>query len=181
MTTPIEYIVDDIVLRSPETLGILIEVQRSVGKGYGVFATKNIPVGSLILSEAPLVVLIDHGSRVDPLDTAVNALSPARRKAYRRLCSYRHRPSETLNRSILYSNGFAVGETTTGVFELASRINHSCTPNCAFAWNEELGTMVFKNCCELSQGQELTINYGHHKGHLKKFYGFECDCGSCTE
>ncbi|KAL3422133.1 set domain-containing protein 5 [Phlyctema vagabunda] len=168
-------------LRVPETLGVLIEVHRSEGKGYGVFALKDIPAGSQVLCEAPLVRLIDDGARVDPLDLAVNGLSAPRKKVYQALHSYRRHKSESLNRSIMYSNGFAIGTVATGIFETASRINHSCVPNTEFAWHESLGRMVYTNRFALFEGEEITIDYGHKKGYLKKYYGFECDCGGCTE
>lgn len=181
MITAPKHIVNDVVYRSPETVGTLIKVHRSEGKGYGIFALKDIPVGSIILSEAPLVNLVDDGARVDPLDGLVDGLPPALKKAYQSLHSYRQRGSESLNRTILYSNGFAVGKVATGVFEIASRFNHSCVPNSEFDWHEELGRMVYKNRYPLMEGEEVTIDYGHKKGHLKKFYGFECNCGGCTE
>jgi hypothetical protein len=31
------------------------------------------------------------------------------------------------------------------------------------------------------EGEEVTINYGHKKEGLKRFYGFECMCGGCVE
>lgn len=177
------YIVDGIVYRSPETVGTLIEVRESEGKGFGVFALKDIPVGTLILSERPLVKLNDDGSRIDPLDTLVNALDPALKRAYRALHGFRplHRNTETLNRRIMYSNGFAIEKTTTAVFKVASRFNHSCVPNAEFAWDCDKGRMEYFTAFKLLEGEEITIDYGHKKGFLKKYYGFECDCGACTE
>lgn len=31
------------------------------------------------------------------------------------------------------------------------------------------------------KGEEVCIDYGHTKGRLLKYYGFECACGGCTE
>lgn len=31
------------------------------------------------------------------------------------------------------------------------------------------------------EGEEVTVDYGHKKGQLKRIYGFECQCGGCTE
>lgn len=31
------------------------------------------------------------------------------------------------------------------------------------------------------EGEEVCIDYGHTKGRLLKYYGFECACGGCTE
>jgi len=168
-------------LRCPETLGTLIEVNQSEGKGFGVFALQDIPPSTVILSETPLVTLVDTGTRADPLEIAVEALSPERKEAYRALHSFRRIPSETLYRSIMYSNGFAISETATGIFEIASRINHSCVPNSEFTFDKEQGRMVFTNIFKLLWGEEVTIDYGHNKRHLAKYYGFECNCGVCTD
>jgi hypothetical protein len=69
----------------------------------------------------------------------------------------------------------------TGVFETASRINHSCVPNSSYTWKERTGRMVFYNRFKLLEGEEVTVDYGHKKGQLKRIYGFECQCGGCTE
>jgi len=31
------------------------------------------------------------------------------------------------------------------------------------------------------EGEEVTVDYGHRKGYLKRIYGFDCECGGCTE
>lgn len=41
--------------------------------------------------------------------------------------------------------------------------------------------MVFYNRFKLLEGEEVTVDYGHKKGQLKRIYGFECQCGGCTE
>jgi len=167
----------------PETLGTLIEVRESEGKGLGVFALCDTPSGTVLLSEYPLVKLVDTGTRADPLEATIAALSSPQRKSFLSLCSYSRNPNESLHRSIVYSNGYAIGtnDTATGVFETASRINHSCVPNSAYTWKERSGRMVFYNRFKLLEGEEVTVDYGHKKGQLKRIYGFECQCGGCTE
>ncbi|PSS08528.1 hypothetical protein M430DRAFT_31252 [Amorphotheca resinae ATCC 22711] len=171
-------------LRYPETLGTLIEIRESEGKGKGVFALTDIEPGTILLSEAPLVTLIDTGTRADPLDAAVNALSPEARASYLSLHSYSSRPHESRNRSILYSNGYSImNDLATGVFETASRINHSCVPNSLYKWfpQGDSGRMVFWNRFKLLEGEEVCVDYGHKRSYLKRFYGFDCDCGGCTD
>ena len=41
--------------------------------------------------------------------------------------------------------------------------------------------MVFYNRLKLLEGEEITVDYGHKKGQLKRTYGLECQCGGCTE
>lgn len=126
-TAPTPFLIPatDGLLRDPETVGTLIEISSAEGKGFGVFALVDIPPDTVILAETPLVTLVDTGTRADPLELAVNSLSPERKVAFRALHSFKRTGHETEYRSIMYSNGFAIGETATGIFEIASRINHS--------------------------------------------------------
>jgi hypothetical protein len=41
--------------------------------------------------------------------------------------------------------------------------------------------MVFYNRFKLLAGEEVTVDYGHKRKYLKRIYGFECDCGGCTD
>ena len=70
-------------------------------------------------------------------------------------------------------------DTATGVFETASRINHSFVPNSAYMWKDIVGRMVFWNRFKLFKGKEVTVDYEHKPNHLKRICGFECQCGGC--
>ncbi|KAJ4387335.1 hypothetical protein N0V93_007924 [Gnomoniopsis smithogilvyi] len=178
-----DYIVDGTIYRSPDTLDTLITIASTPTKGLAVFALRDLPPHTLLLSERPLVALNDDGARIDPLDGLVNALSPPLKRAYRSLHAGTTKtgPRESLNRRVLYSNGFAIQRTTTAVFEVASRINHSCVPNARFRWDEEAGRMDYYTLRKVLEGEEVCIDYGHTKGRLLKYYGFECACGGCTD
>jgi hypothetical protein len=169
-------------LRYPDTLGTIIEIRNTEIKGLGVFALCDIQPGTILLSEAPLVTLIDTGSRADPLDIAVNLLSPSRKASFFSLHHFSRNKNESVSRSIVYSNGYSIqNDLATGVFETASRINHSCVPNSHYLWKESIGRMVFWNRFKLLEGEEVTVDYGHKKKYLEKIYGFECQCGGCTD
>lgn len=169
-------------LRYPDTLGTVIEIRDTEAKGLGVFALRDIEPGTILLSEAPLVTLIDTGSRADPLDIAVNALSPPKKASFLSLHHFSRNKNESVSRSIVYSNGYSIKvDLATGVFETASRINHSCVPNSHYLWKESIGRMVFWNRFKLLEGEEVTVDYGHKKKYLEKIYGFECQCGGCTD
>ncbi|PQE03308.1 SET domain-containing 5 protein [Rutstroemia sp. NJR-2017a BBW] len=177
--TPTSKPDDEAPLRYPETLGKVIEIRSTPTSGLGIFALHSVPPNTLLLSETPLLILLDSGTRIDPLPGMVKSLSPARKKAYLSLYSYRYKPHESIYRSILYSNGFGVGKTATGVFETASRFNHSCVPNARFGWDEERGRMVYVSKRKIERGEEITVNYGMSKTGLKRYYGFECGCERC--
>ncbi|KAK0117941.1 hypothetical protein ONS95_012253 [Cadophora gregata] len=169
-------------VRDPDTLGTLVEIRDSEEKGLGVFALCDIPPRTILLCESPLITLQDDGARVDPLDTTVNALSPEKKKIFFSLYSYSRNKNESLSRSIVYSNGYAIkNDLATGLFETASRINHSCVPNSKYTWKESIGKIVFWNRFKLLAGEEVTVDYGHKKTYLKRIYGFDCACGGCTD
>ncbi|PVH81557.1 SET domain-containing protein [Cadophora sp. DSE1049] len=169
-------------VRDPDTLGSLIEIRDSEDKGLGVFALCDIPPRTILLCESPLVTLQDDGARVDPLDTTVNALSPEKKKVFFSLYSYSRNKNESLSRSIVYSNGYSImNDLATGLFETASRINHSCVPNSHYTWKESIGKILFWNRFKLLAGEEVTVDYGHKKKYLKRIYGFDCVCGGCTD
>ena len=168
--------------RDPDTLGSLIEVRESEDKGLGVFALCDILPRTILLCESPLVTLQDDGARVDPLDTTVNALSSEKKKVFFSLYSYSRNKNESLSRSIVYSNGYSImNDLATGLFETASRINHSCVPNSQYTWKENIGKIMFWNRFKLLAGEEVTVDYGHKKKYLKRIYGFDCTCGGCTD
>lgn len=137
-----------------------------------------VPAGTILLSESPLVTLVDTGARADPLDATVAALPSPQRTSFLSLSHYSRNSNESVHRSIVYSNGYSImDDMATGVFEAASRINHSCVPNSGYVWKEKIGKMIFWNQFKLLEGEEVSVDYGHKKGQLKRIYGFECQCG----
>ena len=74
-----------------------------------------------------------------------------------------------------------------GVFPLASKLNHSCRPNCGNQLRK--GSMRVVTIEAINPGEELTINYlGEAEAHLptdqrrallQKRYGFWCRCKRC--
>lgn len=185
-TSPIEETPTTADVTASTSQHPVYEVRKSEGKGFGVFATRDILPGEVILSEAPLLTMTESGARADPLKAAMAALSPAKRKAYLALAAHQSHPSESSARSIMYTNGFGINPHTTAIFEIASRINHSCVENTVYEWvpdEEEAhgGKMVYTAYRKLLDGEEVTIDYGHSVKALKRIYGFECDCGGCTD
>lgn len=180
-----DYTVAGTVYRHPDTLNTLITIAPTPTKGLAIFALRDLPPNTLILSERPLVALRDNGARADPLDALVRALPPPLHRAYRALHAFTptapKAPRQSLHRRVLYSNGFAVGRTTTAVFEVASRFNHACVPNARFSWDEGVGRMEYFTVRGVRAGEEVCVDYGHARGRLVEFYGFECACGRCEE
>ena len=139
----------------PPTAGKLYELRRTAYKGFGLFATRFIPIGTRILVESPLLTIPD-----DALHLAwapYCRLSNAQKAAFDKLHDWAPRYLELdrasrvhlldpFNRgvggegveaavaehirvmSIFACNNFSV-PCGLAVFETASRLNHSCVPN----------------------------------------------------
>jgi len=81
------------------------------------------------------------------------------------------------------------GTNTVGLYQYASRINHSCTPNAYHEWDEEISKkLIFANF-DIKAGDELFIPYVKDEGCyirqirqaelIEKFF-FECRCIACS-
>lgn len=134
---------------------------------------------------------------VGPLDVAasVKNLTPQKQAAFFDLHGH---VSETLEQSIKWKNYppllllilgiWEANNFATGVFEIASRFNHSCTPNVDKNWNEDLKKTQFMVIRDVKQGEELSVSYlpddwefdrVERLAKLKLGWGFDCDCLLC--
>ncbi|KUJ08901.1 SET domain-containing protein [Mollisia scopiformis] len=170
-------------IRYPETLGTLVKIGESEGKGLGVFAAKDLLPGTILLCELPLLEM----SKIDEdevVEATVNLLSPEKKKIFMSFSAYTENKTDerALMGRIMDCNCFSIGgDTAIGIFETSSRINHSCVPNSSYGWRDSIGRLVVYNLFKLLEGEELTIDYGHKTRSLRANYGFECDCGGCTD
>lgn len=135
---------------------VLIEVRATTSKGLGVFAKVDIPHGTRVISEAPLLdVSDDKISNAKDIVLAFEQLSAPQQELYLQLHAYacdafkraaeremEHTWQEIpkLHRTVLSvyaANAFG------SVFWLGSRINHSCLPNLNFSFNPALQQETF--------------------------------------
>ena len=99
---------------------------------------------------------------------------------------------EAVVMATFYNNGFGLRrshtETSyiTGIFLQASRLNHSCMPNCTYSWNKNLKHHRVHAVRDIAVGEELTISYvwilldcAIRVKELMHGYGFVCDCPAC--
>lgn len=121
------------------------ELRALPNKGIGVIATSAIPAGTLLLVSAPLVILrsntgTKHTNRAsaDAITAAVAALDPMLAAAYNALASAPTAASHELG--VWKSNNFCLDDegTLNAVFDLPSRLNHSCVggENARWEWDE---------------------------------------------
>ncbi|OAG12344.1 TPR domain protein [Paraphaeosphaeria sporulosa] len=177
----------------------LITVKDTPSSGLGVFATSPIPRATRILS-TPLLLSLNGGENPAEILAAVNKLSAADRAAYLALHPFappvrkdlvkRHigKRWEALEQwerdaiGVYDANSFEVG-----VYDLPSRINHSCIPNVHYEYNPAIERGTFHAVRDIAEGEELFISYINGGSRLKSWrqpkldmWGFVCQCAACT-
>ncbi|KAI5362955.1 putative SET domain, tetratricopeptide-like helical domain superfamily [Septoria linicola] len=161
----------------------IFELRPSAGKGLGLFACRDLPRGTRIICEAPLLEVPQKG-----LDVAYHAYLqlPADKKLafdalhcyvapqvdyehVARMCAMHcqineHDLPEYVQEHVrvmgtFACNDFILANGNIGAFEISSRLNHSCVPNVHHTNNPALGKETVQTVRDVRAGEELLINY----------------------
>lgn len=139
------------------------ELKPSPGKGWGAFATRPIPLGALILREAPLFVIPKHHAEITETDilAAVQQLPLHQKQHFLRL-RYNGGHRFTRLTHACAENSFALpnpsGPEHHGVYVLLSRLNHSCVPNSNIPDTDiEGGIIACFATRDIEVGEEITF------------------------
>jgi hypothetical protein len=172
----------------------------SPGKGMGVFATRAIEAGTIILKETPVIRIQPPEFRngvAYPLAgiellirTAFEDLGEDEKADVMSLTA--HDPAEqNLNDviAIFRNNAYIMGTNNSdlGLFPKGARINHSCRPNTSQTWHEKTGRRVVRAIRRIDEGEELFATYipllHSHDMRQKRLnqYGFTCTCSVCAQ
>ncbi|KAI9693397.1 MAG: hypothetical protein M1820_009326 [Bogoriella megaspora] len=187
---------------------VFYAIQPSPGKGLGVFATKPIKYGTRILCEKPLIAIRDTCYTQDNVEKAYRNLDLDAQRAFLNLASahtidpaawpagYFPEPLcavAATSRSVysIYQTNCVDISTDHGigsaVFEVMSRINHSCLPNCFFSWNKKLQKETVHAIRDIGEGEELFVAYCNlikakdERADKLRAYGFDCGCQACLD
>jgi hypothetical protein len=178
------------------------EIRESPGRGLGSFALVDIPRGTRLTFEKPLLITgTDENGQYAARTTfeAFQAMSKSKQEAYLKLHPS-PRVFEEFRSGIQIDAGGMTKEMKEyiayicairsansyghGVYELASRFNHSCTPNCNASGNSA-ETICVHSVRDVKAGEELTVYYmdpEQTREARQEFlvnYGFVCDCPAC--
>lgn len=178
------------------------EIRDSPNKGLGAFAKVDIPRGTRLILEEPLLVAKPGANGESLTQTtfqAYQAMSLPKGEAYDQLY-YAPRLYDLYEAEVRKSTkGLSedmveciarVAATRSsnsygsGVYELSSRFNHSCTPNCNQV-DAGKGKMAVYSVRDVEAGEELTASYTDidqpHEARQRHLdhYGFVCDCPAC--
>lgn len=168
-------------------------IREICGKGSGMFASRKIYPGEIILAEKPLILVSDEifqdSERLDNfLDKAVNKMSTEDREKFLELSDCRGLDQSYIG--IFYTNTMNY-DNMAAVVPMMSRSNHSCRPNAEFIARIDLGLQHLMAMHVIEEGEEICINYmaasddgmdnrETRQKYLRYYYGFHCVCAICT-
>ncbi|KAJ4246818.1 hypothetical protein NW762_013370 [Fusarium torreyae] len=166
----------------------LFEVRDIPTKGRGLFAKIDIPVGTRILCETPL--LLAQPLSPDDLERVLAVKLKALPKSKQRdfLSLHNNFPGKYPFGGIVRTNALPCGPGSAigGVYPTICLINHSCLANSHNNWNSQEGQETIHAIRPIETGEEITIFYDKggpstiRKAALKKSFGFDCTCPLCA-
>jgi hypothetical protein len=164
------------------------------GKGRGLIATKDIPLGARIISEKPFITSGLDVANLEQLQIQVyqqvSSLSESQQQAFLSLHNiYPYTGSAARYRGIFRTNALPTGPSlqSGGVFLTACRINHACDNNAQNYWNDNLDQLTIHAVKDIPKGEEITISYlssrrdrRWRQEELRKNFKFTCSCALCS-
>ncbi|EME43649.1 hypothetical protein DOTSEDRAFT_54407 [Dothistroma septosporum NZE10] len=166
------------------------EVRASPGKGYGLFATRYIPAGTLILADRHVMVIAkEGGARQDPKHDIQHAFEQLGESQIEQFLSLHAGPEDgrRLVERIYTTNRFGDFESTYMCLTI-SRINHACIPNAASTAGETDDEDSIRAIAPIKKGDEICISYRSdlcwimtrvQRQALLQSWNFDCQCPLC--
>ncbi|POS87780.1 hypothetical protein EPUL_000381, partial [Erysiphe pulchra] len=144
------------------------EVRKTLHKGFGAFAIRDIDEGTIILAEKSLMkaenMTIYH---------EFEKLSYQQRKEYCSLARWEMLGPGPI--AIFKTNRFEITRAIGGIFPKSSRFNHSCHPyaTCTYLYEKTVDVLIIKAIKKIVEGDEITISYTNAPSTLPENYGFK--------
>lgn len=170
----------------------LWEIRPSRG-GRGLFATQDLPTGTLILLEMPALTLRRptnlQSLSNEVIQKAFDTMTPANQKRFMQLSSSGHQDKTTEISRIFHTNALSAGDTLVKYlcFDL-SLMNHSCMENASWAFRFQTGKFFVTPIRDIRKDEEITISYAGYSRWFtgaqravvfKRLWSFDCDCKAC--
>ncbi|CAJ2502519.1 Uu.00g099130.m01.CDS01 [Anthostomella pinea] len=134
------------------------------GKGKGLVAVKDIPKGTRILSEVPIITTPQDEHNKNRLMAIiceqVSALTEDQRQAFlsmHNIYPYETPPEHYL--AIIRTNGLPIDEDGIdgGIFLEACRMKHACDNNAQKSWNKNIERHTVHALRDIAKGEEITV------------------------
>ncbi|EAT86567.1 hypothetical protein HBH56_155460 [Parastagonospora nodorum] len=181
--------------RRPKRAYAIVDV---AGKGKGVVATVDIPKGTRIICETPILILDQRvpntPAYVQQLDSHIfkqmYALSVDQQLDIVSMSNiYPYKDLKEMHRGIMRTNALPCGPDLSfaGLFLQACRINHACDNNAQNFWNDNIDKLTIHAVRDIGQGEEITISYlsssqnpQARQQELQHNFKFSCACRLCS-
>jgi len=174
-----------------------------------VIAKTDIPIGTIILTEAPIFLVPDIDYPEPVLQTLLtsqlnppspNSTLPSLNTFHALADAYADPPHRKTIKGIVRTNGYpAEGAIVPndgtgrgglpaagGVFPNIARFNSDCTPNVTHRYDSEDGRRTVFAARAIGEGEELvtcyvdpTVESGMRRACLKERFRFDCECAAC--
>jgi len=188
---------------SKQDIDPLFEVKRiDKEHGFGMFAVNDIPSGTLILRESPIITLLKEEHRTEQTEeqwihSQFEALSKGDQDTVLSLHNNLEHDENTEGKTrcvgVYRTNAYCFTDHDrfeSGLFPMISRINHSCFPNAQFVDDTKHEMHGIIALCGISAGEEITHCYididlfmadsMKRQKYILEHYGFECQCRDCV-
>ena len=182
-------------------------LMKQTAYGHGLFATELIKPGTLIIREKPVLTVsqaetkakteyrcvIEQVSRLTPVDQNRLMGLYHNPKKFREFSFLKDQlcPGTDLDSCLVlakfYTNAASItaGGLECGLFTEFCRMNHSCTPNICWVYDEPSGMMEVYAVRNIAAGEEITNSYIEvacsYQARVKELsnWGFACNCSAC--
>ncbi|KAK0432612.1 hypothetical protein EV421DRAFT_1494108 [Armillaria borealis] len=170
---------------------LTFKTRRAGSKGLGMFARCDIPAGSIILVEHPLVVMPRSSSAT--ISCLLSEVHSKEKTEFMNLAN--SHPLEDPLKAIMQTNRLLIDLPVDdpelaahhAVFLKISRCNHSCSPNAHWKWDPASFSLTLEAVRDIGPSEEITIQYidstvdrEQRLDKLRTWYNFDCLCPSCT-
>lgn len=180
---------------------------RKMVDGHGLFATEPIKAGTRIIHEKALLTVAQADTKAKTeYRCVIDQTSSLNTTEQDRLMSLYHNPKKVQEFSFLkdqlcpgtdldcclvlakfYTNAASItaGGLECGLFTEFCRMNHSCTPNICWVYDEPSGMMEVYAVRDIAQDEEITNSYIEiacsYQVRMKELsnWGFSCTCPAC--
>lgn len=165
----------------------LYEIRYTPGRGYGCFATRNLPHGTRILADKLLLFVPVANYYESDINESFSKLTEEEKTLYFSLHSAhgqdpenwppkihpgvgKREKSRILEQhiarvskepsliSIFQTNCMELG-SGAAIFPNAARFNHSCNPNACFVWNNAIQKETIHAMRDIEKDEEITLTY----------------------
>ncbi|KAK5171389.1 SET domain-containing protein 5 [Saxophila tyrrhenica] len=164
------------------------EVKPAPGAGMGVFATRALDPGDVIMHDT-FAMRFRNGPDVSAqhVEHAFTELSSTDQKTFLSLHEGPY-PSPSRLKRIFEANAFGHGDMVLLFFKIA-RVNHACTPNAQMTDLDLESDSKVVALERIGKGEQIFLNYialvlegtrEDRKTHLHSNYGFVCKCRACS-